>query len=157
MHYIPARIGSPSPHGRLVYRREPEIEQNILFIKSLHRQPRSYRLHLSGGASLFGLAADHTVQDVEIIIPRTAWIVTPGLAVPSASQPGSLLLPEVSERIEAVDWPVGSIHVLTDEGYSIAVVTYGEFDLQAAWIALSEQCFVMVDDQSLRGILVDLG
>ena len=77
MDDIRVLLREPSPHGRLIYRRDPQIEQRILFIQSAIRRPVAYMVNLNGAQVILDIDADHILQDVEFLIPRRVWKVAP--------------------------------------------------------------------------------
>ncbi|MBA3946567.1 MAG: hypothetical protein H0X37_18635 [Herpetosiphonaceae bacterium] len=103
-----------------------------------------------------GIDGEHILRDVQFLFPRRAWIVDEHTIQPTALRSVVLEIPDVSDRVEVIEWPRGSVVIITDERQSYAQILFGEIAQGDMWVALSEQCFALISKDLLKGLFVML-
>jgi hypothetical protein len=147
-------LQQPSAHGRLSYRDDPQIRDELIVLKSAYRERWSYFVNLNGGMVQLRLDAQHILRSVEVLIPRAAWIVAPALAPPASARAADLALPAFIHRHTYQDgWPVA---VQTNALRSYANIRFGAAQGERFWVALSDHCFALVVADQLSGFFVVL-
>ena len=156
MEDIRVVLREPVPHGRLIYRPDPQIDHLILFIQSEVQEPIKYIVNINGAAVILDVTADHILHDVEFAIPRPAWKVAPLAVFPHPTQTAALALPDLTQRYTQIVSPAMRAVVTTNDAQSYAQILFGEAPLEATWVALSDQCLALVAGDRLKGFFVRL-
>jgi hypothetical protein len=147
---IRVTLNDPTLQGRLFYYRDPEIDNRLIFIRSDMRRKSIYKV-VVGGSLMIGIDNDHLLYYVEAIIPKRFWKVREGISLPDSSSPYDVTFPYLSERGSMLERP---FEVLTDPEYQFVHILFGEKNPRSRNIALSEQCFAILNEDILAGFIV---
>ncbi len=147
---IQVSLKNPTPRGRLRYYRDPDIEDRLIFVRSDIRRKAIYKI-VVGGSLMIGVDNDHLLYYVEAVIPKRFWKVREGITLPSSSLPSDVTFPHLNEGGDMLEKP---FEVITDPGYQLVYILFEEKDENSRNIALSEQCFAIINEDVLAGFIV---
>lgn len=146
-------LSEPTEQGRLYYSRDPEVEANIVFIKSNIQRQQAFSINV-GCLLILSIDKNHLLKSVEVIIPQRAWVAeTPPTLVSEYSTPADITFPNFAEKNFNIDAPVKA---RTDQQKSYVRVSIGSLSEDCSWVALSPSCFALVKDSNLCGFYIRL-
>ena len=153
---------SPTERGRLFYHPDPQIEPGMFYIDSLIHRKVAHTVNINGGQILLRADEDRTLMMVEFLRQRRNWQKANLLEAPQPVQANDIEFAFVpSERTSFLGSSSefdADVTLITDENYSAVKIVIGETgaDLEKKWIALSEECFVLIIGDELRGFYIKL-
>jgi hypothetical protein len=151
MNKITVHLLPPTESGRIHYFRDPEIEQNILYIR---RNIHERAAHIINIDSIVMITLDNNsiLQSLECVRSRKIWRVQNEVSVPADVIQADVEFLGVDKGLY-LELPV---IVMTDKNYSFAQVLIGNIEPTYKWIALSDQCYALVSGNNFQGYYVRL-
>jgi hypothetical protein len=152
MEQISIKLRKPSQYGRLYYYRDPQIEENILFLQNNVRRQQTYTINISS-LIILGLDINRLLKSIEVIYPRRSWIIEETMPLPETSIPADLEITNLIGKNAYLELP---IKVFTDYAKSHVYVSIGEAGGCLKWVNLSDHCFALLQERLLKGFYVNL-
>lgn len=142
----------PSSAGRIYYSWDPQIEQQILFLKSIVTRRQRFNVNVDNQV-LFSIDANNLLKSIEVLISRKAWTVEEDIEKPKANSAFDIEFSNLKKERTFIELP---IKVSTNIKFSYALISMGVQTQSSFWIALSDQCLAKVTQSSLEGIFAEL-
>ena len=153
MNNVRVSLCKPTPQGRLHYRYDPQIDEELVLLKSAVSERWSYFVNINGGDALFDLDANRILRVAEFVIPKRAWVVVPTLDIPHVIDEADIQFIEVMHSREYLTLPVV---VTTNTTQSHVCIVLGEREPDMFWISLSKNCSALIVKDRLKGFFVAL-
>jgi len=114
-----------------------------------------YSINLNGGHLLLGLNADHILTSIELNIHREDWKNSgQNLLKPLPNAVGFLEFPNINERLNELDIP---LDVYADKTFSVISIQFDEHkEIDASWVAISNNCIAKILNNNLVGFWISL-
>ena len=152
MDRIPINLLPPAESGRLYYVNYNPPLDDLVYIRRRIPNRASYTLDINAIIN-FDLDDQLILQAVELIIPRKHWKIDPTSGNPFSSKEAVIQILSMSERRVSLDMPISAV---TDDGYRNVFFSWEAPGANDEWISLSDECFALISDKWLKGILVKL-
>ena len=151
MEDIKVQLIAPAKEDLISYVRDPQIEEDILFISRRTVIPGSYSINVNGIVQIV-LDADSTILAIECLYPRKKWTIDKELSLPDQITPANLKF-VMHRRGRYLELPV---RITTDEDYKFAQVLIGNPGPNIIYVGLSDQCYGIVSGNNFQGYFVHL-
>ena len=162
-----------SSEGRLYYKPDPETKQHLLLVASSQSSRWTYCVNLDGGSLLLDFNAKRKLVNIELGIPRRHWQISSNLLSPSPTESADVFLRGVASfhgkwKHPHIRWRSSDGSAIKTYGYEHPVVaitnrelsavqiSLGSPDKRSRWVSLSEQCWVQVAGNRLKGFFVNV-
>lgn len=156
--------------GRLYYERDPGTERHIVSIESSHRRVVIHSVVINGSFAVLMFDVDRVLTFADFGCNWNVCSKVPRLGMPRAVRAADLVLVNVEP---ASEWPPHTrlghdgvlrhscsfdtdVDTITDTEHSCVQFLFGATEPIGEWIALSHQCFALVNNDCLRGFFVRL-
>jgi hypothetical protein len=103
---------------------------------------------------LLGIDEFLILNNVEILVPKRAWIRKIEHEYPDANVVSNIGFSGILQRNTFLEMPV---KVITDMSYSFAYVLFGKEETEGQlWVELSNQCLALLYENRLHGFFIRL-
>lgn len=144
---IPIRVGPPRDDGRLA----PIVDGDTVLLRSKVPEKTSAAIGVNVDSLLIlDASADGTVFEVELLVPRSAWRFKDSTPRPVPGiEKGSIIVADPGPRIY-VD-QISPCFTVDSQGR--LYVRLEPVDGETRWVALSAECFALLNDGFLAGFV----
>lgn len=150
MEAIRVKLRDATERGRLYPRYDEEAD--VLELSSTVPRDWPHGIDIDGRI-IFDLDADRVLVNLDLLIPRRRWKITPSLEPPQASRSADLEIAEISLAHKSFHLP---LEVTTNEPRSCARILFGKVEHQSSQVALSSRCLAFIEEDRLIGFFVRL-
>ena len=158
MAEIKVHLVEPTPEGRLYYFRDPQIDTHILYISAKTKSfwgKQAYSVNVYATV-FFGLLVDRRLYAVEIFHNYKFWKVDESVKIPDKSIPADIIFPWVKERGFSIEEDENRGEYRIDPGRNVILISFGMKIENPTYVALSEQCFAILNDDNMVGLIIKL-
>jgi hypothetical protein len=150
MKEILVELGLPNANSSLYPHYDEEVD--LIIVESRVHREWAYGINIDS-LLILDIDVDRTLAHFELIIPRQRWKVAPDLHKPRALHEVSIRFAKESIQHKYFELPVV---VKTDRKRSCVYILFGSEQQAASWVALSDPCLALVDQNHLLAFFVDL-
>lgn len=148
---LKVEISAPTNNGRLFYFVDPEINDDILYIRGVTKKFPAHRINLGGAQALFDADSSKTLTEAQFVQPLKSWKILDELRRPENCAIADIKFMNVAKRHHFIDV---NVPIFTVNDKSVVEIWPCEVEPVGQWIALSENCLACVTDNYLTGIWV---
>ena len=161
-----------SSEGRLYYKTYPGNKHNLLIAESLQSRPMAYCVNIEGGHLLLYFDTQRKLRDFEFGIPRKHWQRLSNLQSPDGIESSDIFLrgvqsfygkwkhPHTRKRTDGstIRWYEydREVTAVTNAELSAVQILIGSPEKSSRWISLSENCWVQIAANRLKGFFVKI-
>jgi hypothetical protein len=148
---MPARVADPTPVGALM----PTVSGGALMLAGESTDGVEFPFGANVASLLiFDLDGDHTVAQVETLMPLDSWDETDeDLGPPDRTRRGSVQIVGDAVELQMLD---AEPRFLVNGDQGRALIALDDYGPGTEWIRLSDRCHALVDDGHLAGFAVDM-
>ena len=147
---IRIRLLEPTDVGRLFYQPDPETEPALTHIQNRLDFQRVCIININS-TIIIDLGQNRIIRFVELNIPQKFWKQNMDFILPEPSRAADIQVVGRMRKYAFLEKPAWAI---TGEELRYVFLSCGEPTAGGIWVALSDQCLALIQEDCLRGFFV---